>query len=140
MTNHNLDELEMQLRVLGRQLGEDEPGRVLVRRTTDIAAAHLAGCNARNMQRRRRMVTDTLLLVAATLPIPLLFLWGDWTATSALFDSFLSPAASEVASSIYLWMKLCALGLIYLIAVPAIAVWAVRLNGLPAMQPEVGHA
>lgn len=140
MTDHNFDDLEMQLRVLGRQLGEDEPGQALVRRTTDIAAAQLAGCTARNMQRRRRLLTGTLLLVAATLPIPLLFLWGDWTATSALFDSFLSPAASEVASSIYLWMKLCALSLIYLIATPTIAVWAVRVNGLAALQPEARHA
>jgi hypothetical protein len=133
-----IDELEMQLRILGRQLGDEEPSAELLERTTAASAAHLALCQQSVYKRRRSsLMLGTVALAGATLPIPLLFLWGDWTAATALFEKLLSPTASEIASSIYLWVRFCALSLVYLVAVPSLAWCALRMNGPQGLQLEL---
>lgn len=138
MTRPSIDDLEMELRVLGRRLGEEAPSKALVSNTIAISAAHLSVCAQRiNRRRQLRLLLGTAALAAATLPIPLLFLWGDWAAASALFARVLSPGASEIASSVYLWIRFCGISLTYIILIGMLAWWSFRSYSAASNLPEV---
>src|SRR5262245_29961567 len=117
----------MELRALGRRLGADSPDQSLLERTKSAASAALSAQMCATLERQRRKAVSALLVaLLITIPIPALFLWADWTAVSSLLGVALPEAASRVASGIYLWVKVCALGLIYGIATPALLYAAVR--------------
>ena len=121
------DQLEMQLRVLGRQLGNESPDPVLLDRVQQQSRAAIVSAGTANaLQSQRNNLFGLYCLLVATLPIPALFLWMDWTAVSSMFSAMLPKAASQVASGIYLWLKLASLVLFYGIGISLIVWSAVR--------------
>jgi hypothetical protein len=114
MIHDTQDQLEMRLRVLGRQLGDCAPSAELLSRVQAQAAPVLvARTFAVAAQAKRRRTAALYALMLATIPVPALFLWIDWTAVSSLFSAMLPSGASAVVSGIYLWLKIIALVLIY---------------------------
>ncbi|MGI8906831.1 MAG: hypothetical protein ACR2IE_10110 [Candidatus Sumerlaeaceae bacterium] len=123
------DQLEMQLRVLGRQLGNDAPGVALmecVRHNARTVIAERAAGQA--LQARRRKLVGLYCLLLATLPLPLLFVWMDWSAVSSVFGAMLPPSASAIVSGVYLWLKVTALVLIYAIGLCAMVTMALCMR------------
>jgi hypothetical protein len=119
--NEPLDQLEMELRALGRRLGSEQPNDALMQRAKAAAGAVLAGQVPLMLaQQRRKSLGRLVFVLVATLPIPGIFLWADWTAVSSILHAALPQAASQVAAGVYLWLKVCALTLIYGLAVPAL--------------------
>ena len=120
------DSLEMQLRALGRRL-EQAPNQNLVFRTR-VAAMEAIGRQvpAIERRRRRRLAGALTALFIITLPAPLLFMWVDWTAASALCRSLFPGQVSHAVSLAYLWIKVCGLAMIYGTCVPLLFWVALR--------------
>jgi hypothetical protein len=123
------DQLEMQLRVLGRKLGDCAPGQELLTRVqADAGTVLTARKIAVAVQAQRRRKAAFYLLIIATMPIPALFVWVDWSAATSVFSAVLPHGASAVVSGVYLWLKVVALVLMYGIGIggAAYAAFAAR--------------
>ena len=142
--SHEIDQLEMQLRVLGRQLGSASPRVDLLQQVRQSSRMPLASsAAARAMQSRRQRLVGLYMLLLVTFPIPLLFLWMDWSAINSMFNSLLPASISGYVAGFFLWLKFAALILIYGIGIAGI-IWTVmsarQVEGRFAMHDEVLEA
>ena len=66
--------------------------------------------------------------LVVTLPVPLLWLYLDWSTVLAVLGSFAPPAASRVGAGFYLWFRVSALAFAYAILAPLFFSLAVRIR------------
>ncbi len=123
------DDLEGRLRQLGRATRE-LPRPQLLQRAKSVAAA--AATNGRYeaaaaMVRRRWLMRVVLVFIAA-LPIPIGFLWLDWTAMSFVLNAFLPGAVSTVIAVAYLWLKASLVGILYVLLPPVVIWFALKIH------------
>ncbi|MBX7247143.1 MAG: hypothetical protein K1X53_16725 [Candidatus Sumerlaeaceae bacterium] len=110
--------LEDRLRALGRAT-RTEPRPEVMQSTLRAARAEFAGPRGPVAVRaRRRMIAGILGTVLLTLPVPLLFLYFDFTLVSAMLGRLLPVEASRIGTGIYMWFKICGIVLFYSALIP----------------------
>lgn len=124
--DHEKPDLQARLRALGRVTQSTPPPRVLANTTAAAVAAMRAGRTADTTV--NRWLIRVLAIMAVTLPIPALFLWLDWSVASALMHRMLPAGASAIATSLYLWMKMSLIGMTYMLLIPLLVWFAVRVR------------
>lgn len=115
-----VEEMERRLHAAAHdaQVG---PSNELLARTKELAS-HALVAHCSHAREVRRWVFRVLTVMTVTLPIPVLFLWVDWSIARTLLGSLLPAHASVAASAVYLWMKVSLVGFLYATLIPLL-VW-----------------
>jgi len=123
--NDQFDQLEMQLRALGRRMEQPAPPQAVDRARSSAMTA--LQCR-RGSDQRHNLFVSVVFVLFATLPIPLLFLWADWATVNGLLQRVFPGETSGYVAYGYLWIKVCSLSVIYGLGVPALIYAAVRVS------------
>jgi len=121
-------DLETRLRAAGRATAEAPRPQALdgARRAARLALAGPGGPAA--VFARRHAMWRVVMALVVTLPVPLLWLWLDWSTVLAVLDLFAPPAASRVGAGLYLWFRVSVLAFAYAILAPMFFSLAVRVR------------